>query len=283
MNAQEYIDSGVLELYVLGTLSEEEEREVEKRAAEHPEIEAEIQAIQETLAQYALANPKEPPRDLRARVLDAIDAENDETARDEPAVEGGRPVAVEESRTVLPALGGPSRRGRYLLAASWILLGVSLAAAVVFGLNWRSAEQQVVSLQGENAELAREVASLRDQVGHARQAMAMLGNPGFRIALMKGTAHAPQSQAVVYWHPGSKEVHVAPHNLPAPQPDKQYQLWAIHGNKRVDAGVLGAAGNDAGIQRLKQVDSADAFAVTLEPAGGRPAPSLDQIYAVGNL
>ncbi|WP_338038974.1 hypothetical protein [Maribacter litopenaei] len=46
MDVQEYIASGILELYVAGILSEKENLEVHTYAQEYPEIKAEIEAIE---------------------------------------------------------------------------------------------------------------------------------------------------------------------------------------------------------------------------------------------
>ncbi|WP_204335999.1 hypothetical protein [Leptobacterium flavescens] len=45
MDVNEYIESGVLELYVAGALSEEENREVYKAIQEYPEVKKECREI----------------------------------------------------------------------------------------------------------------------------------------------------------------------------------------------------------------------------------------------
>ncbi len=52
-NVDKYIESGILEMYVLGLTSVEENHEVEKMAASHPEISAEIDAITKALVQHS--------------------------------------------------------------------------------------------------------------------------------------------------------------------------------------------------------------------------------------
>ena len=49
MNVKEYIASGVLELYVSGALSNEENFEVSKNAEKYPEILKEIKAIEASI------------------------------------------------------------------------------------------------------------------------------------------------------------------------------------------------------------------------------------------
>jgi hypothetical protein len=46
MNTREYIESGVLELYIFGKLSKSENEEVQVYANEYPEIKQEIESIE---------------------------------------------------------------------------------------------------------------------------------------------------------------------------------------------------------------------------------------------
>ena len=46
MNSKEYIESGILELYVFGKLTDEEMAEVSQMAIQHPEVKDEITAIE---------------------------------------------------------------------------------------------------------------------------------------------------------------------------------------------------------------------------------------------
>ena len=65
---------------------------------------------------------------------------------------------------------------------------------------------------------------------------------------------------------------------------KQYQLWALDKGKPVDAGVLTVAtATGEGIQHMKDVASAQTFAMTVEPAGGSVNPTLATMTVVGNI
>ena len=72
MDIQQYIASGILEQYVLGAASPDEQREVERLALEHPEIRSEITAIEASLESFAQAHAIEPPVDTLGRVLDQL-------------------------------------------------------------------------------------------------------------------------------------------------------------------------------------------------------------------
>ena len=67
-----YIETGILELYVLGDLSQDEKNQVEEMASKHPQIKAEIAEIEWSLEAYAAANAVEPPDELRSKVLNSL-------------------------------------------------------------------------------------------------------------------------------------------------------------------------------------------------------------------
>ena len=57
-----YLESGILEQYVLGDLSNEEKLEVEQNALKYPEIKSEIIEIESALLNYAISNAIEPSK-----------------------------------------------------------------------------------------------------------------------------------------------------------------------------------------------------------------------------
>jgi mannose-6-phosphate isomerase-like protein (cupin superfamily) len=74
MNAiADYIESGVLELYVLGHTTAEESLEVERMAAAHGEVRRELDSIQEAMEAYALAHAVPPGALVKPVLLATID------------------------------------------------------------------------------------------------------------------------------------------------------------------------------------------------------------------
>lgn len=72
-NVREYIDTGIVELYVLGIASAEECSGVERLLSEHIEIREEIEAIHASLQMYAEANKMEPNPVIKPFLMATID------------------------------------------------------------------------------------------------------------------------------------------------------------------------------------------------------------------
>ncbi len=75
MDIQSFIQSGLLEAYVMGQCTAQERAEVERMAAAHPEVRAELDAIERALEKVAQANAVPPPAGLRDQILERIQAE----------------------------------------------------------------------------------------------------------------------------------------------------------------------------------------------------------------
>ncbi len=71
-------------------------------------------------------------------------------------------------------------------------------------------------------------------------------------------------------------------NMPQTASDKQYQLWALIDNRQVDLGVFDIK-KEGLLVKMKNVHNAEAFAITIEPRGGSPTPTLEAMSAIGKL
>ena len=65
----------------------------------------------------------------------------------------------------------------------------------------------------------------------------------------------------------------------APSDGRAFQLWTIRGTTPRNAGVL-AAGQTSYVSVIDGLPGSDAFAVTVEPAGGSRSPTLPPVAAV---
>jgi anti-sigma-K factor RskA len=139
--------------------------------------------------------------------------------------------------------------------------------------------------QRYNDLLAKQAATER-QLNEALAKAQEGKNPfeGLRVVAMPATKEAPQAQTFVFWDTTqTKDVYMLVKNLPQTPADKQYQLWALLDGKPIDLGVFDVKAQQTPLLiRMKNVQNAEAFAITLEERGGKPAPE-GSMYAVGNL
>jgi len=287
LNTKEYIQSGVLELYAAGALNETEAHEVEAMAAAHPEVKAELSAIQDALISYSASFRRNPRPELRSAVLNRIDEVEGVSKSSDLSNQDPRKNSTGSNSTQSEALNYVKQPARfnYLMAAVWLFLFLNIAGNVYFYTKLNNTEAQLVGLVYESAKLRQEYEKIKFDMDKKSTDLKMVMNRSNKVVDMKGMEIAPQSFATVYWNPNTKQVMLNVNNLPMPPADKQYQLWALKDGKPIDAGVFDMKPGPAGEMHMMPINisDADAFAVTLENKGGSPVPTLTQLYVMGKI
>jgi anti-sigma-K factor RskA len=166
-------------------------------------------------------------------------------------------------------------------AAVAAVVGLSLAGRAGLELRRERAAAGLAAAERDRAQA--ELAALRAEGALQAEALALLDRPGARVvALEPQPGQAGRAVAIVDLAGG--RALVASRSLPA-RAGKDYQLWVIRG-----AGPPRPAGflRPAGQASAGEIDPAllrgappDALAVSLEPAGGSPAPT--QVVLVGKV
>lgn len=292
MDIQDYIESGILEEYALGVLSEAEQADVERMASLHPLIRQELDEALRGVEAYAQAHAVTPPADMRERVLSgwqqAIRAEAAApaptmTVSAAPPMAAAAPVEPEAVVRQLPAAESATRT-RWMIAASVALLVFSALGNFLLYSRLKETEANLQVARNEQSRFAATQQAVERRLDDRTRELNILRSEQFRSVELKGTPKAPQALARVYYNPRTRAVYVDVRELPAPPAGKQYQLWALDNGQPVDAGVLTAvtAAGDS-IQQMKDIASAQAFAMTVEDEGGSAAPTLSTMTVIGNL
>jgi anti-sigma-K factor RskA len=283
MNTKEYIASGIIESYVLGVTTVGESAEVEQLALEYPEIQAEIESVSNTFENYALQYEKEPPAFLKDKIMAELFSEPISANRFQAAVHGGQATVaneqlagdsgqlsvnseqINESPREIVSLNNnvnSPQRSIFSMAASWVLLALSIAGNIWFFTNWKNSEEKLVALETQNQVLAQEGKALKASY---QEEVSILQNPDFKVITLAGQPVSPTAKALIYFDKNKKEVYLSALNLPKAPTGKQYQLWAIIDGKPVDAGMIEGTSS---VLKMKSLTNAVAFAISLENTGG---------------
>lgn len=273
MNIQEYISSGIVESYVLGLASDEEKLEFEQLMATNAALREAKEAFEISLEQHALANAVPPPAALKQKIwadmnLDMVGAKAGETMQP-----GHTPSAIP------PAPVRTMNFTRFLAAASVILLVGSTILNFLFYNKYKDSVARLDELIASNTEMAKNNNAMQTKLQQYEISLDLIKDSNMTIIAMKGQPVAPQSLTTVYWNKQTKDVFLLVNALPKPAEGKQYQLWAIVDGVPVDAGMLKADPAD-GLVKMSNIPKAQAFAITLENAGGAKTPTMP-IYVVG--
>ena len=268
MDIKAYIESGIIESYVLGMADDQERAELEQLSRQYPEIRAAIDAFELSLEQNAMANAMQPSAHVKANILAEIAEEfSDKTDT--------------ESTAKVVSMSTPNTSWlRYVAAASVILLVVSAATNVYFYRQFREASSQYQALLVEKSSLLAQNQALQAKGLDLYQGMQIMSDPAYTKVSLPGVKADENKLATVFWDKKNNEVYLLTNRLPQTSADTQYQLWAIVDGKPVDAGMVDVCN---GLCKMKNISNASAFAITLEKRGGSPSPNLDQLQVFGGV
>jgi anti-sigma-K factor RskA len=268
-----------VELYVLGVLTPPERAQFERHLALCADCAAAVSALREVTIALALAAPPASPSSrVRERLLASLPGHERRAAH-----ASGRVAAAPDGRDRLPP-SSPALAPWLAMAATAVLaVGLALYAAQLRQrINTLETRLREATLRAEASD--RQMAEARHAAADAQSTVMVLAAPDLTRVDLAGQPVAPSARARAFWSRSRGLVFTAS-DLPPLPAGRVYQLWIVGQGAPVSAGLLtpDADGRAYGLFDAAQtVQKPVAFAVTIEPAGGAPAPTGDK-YLVGAI
>ena len=263
MDIKAYIESGIIESYVMQLTSPEETADVASMMSAYPEIAKAVSDFEISLEQHLLANSVAPSPAVKQAIWNELNTDFLSVTKEEPAF----------TRAVVrrPATW------KYLAATSLVVLLSSVALNIYYYSKYANARREYNGLLAERTSLFANLDAAQTKLNVLDSSMQMMKDTAMQIIAMTGK----NSKATVYWNSRTKDVYLLQNEMAKVPPGKQYQLWAIVDGKPVDAGMIGDCGEV--LCKMKNIPRAEAFAITLEKAGGSPVPTMEQLYVMGKI
>lgn len=269
MTNKEYIESGILELYVAGALSDTESESVYHKLLENPDILEEVLKIEASILQLtASVAPNDSKHSFvavkTALGLDGLDS---------------KVIPLNASKTNWFAYTG--------WAASVILAG---------GLIWllnqntglksdiQTVETELRKREIDNALLETQIEKATVSLAEAEKLISVLRDKEIINIPLAGQAVYPEAYATVYWDKKTNSIYLDAQGLPEPPLGKVYQVWSLTLNPLTPTslGTIDNFTTDTNkIFAIANTNASEAFGITLEPEGGSESPTLDQLYTLG--
>lgn len=227
--------------YALDAVSGTERADFERHLAECESCAQEVRELRDTATRLAFAAAADAPPALRANVLNQI-----KSIRQLPP-----------ETTVVPL----RRRDRRPLALrlSSVAAAVLFVAAVALGV--------VVFRQGQQLDETRAQAAEMSSILRAGDAQVLTLDKGADGRMTVAMSRSQDRMLLLA-------------EVPDPPSGKDFQVWAVHGDRMVSAGLLQPTGGDATLA-IADLGDANQIAVTVEPDGGSPQPTtLPPVMAV---
>lgn len=261
MDNKEYIESGILELYVYGLLSESENETIAQMAKQDKEVDNEIIAIEKSII------------NLSSSFSPFLSSQNFEKIKAQLELKHAKVIPLQPKNNWSAYMGW---------AASLVfLLGIGYLYT-----HLNQTQSQVATIESEKTKLQESLINAEIKNKQTESALAVVRDVKNTVVKLDGQAVAPTSYAKAYYNRETQVVYIDAAGLPEPPEGKVYQVWALKLNPLTPTsiGLLENFKGDAQrIFALDKANGAEAFGITLEPAGGSPTPTMNQLYTLGKV
>lgn len=233
-----FLNSNLLNKYLVGDTSLEESKEVEHFISTYPEAAEAFDKLQSNLEIVAKAGAVEAPDYVFDNILEAIEGTKD--------------------TKVIQMV--PNRR------TPWYSIAAS-AAAVIFAATSFMLYQKNMDLNDENNVVVEEIFDLRSDIENNNakleelsRELLKLNNPDAKKYVFNGNERAKNLKTVAYINPVEKTSMIDVITLPQLPKEQQYQIWAELQDRMVNLGIL-----DESDRKLKQIPyMEDALALSIK-------------------
>jgi anti-sigma-K factor RskA len=232
--------------YALDAVDDLERASFDRHLAECDACTVEVAEYRETATRLAEGSWSVPPPRMREEVL-------------------ARAAATPQ----LAPLG--HRRGAPNPVARWRRLAAAAAAVAVLGTG-----AAVTTYAVQEQRLGAQQVAVAAAEERAARIQTVLAAPD---AALRGGELTGGGRVTVVVSDTEDAGVVVLADAPAPGPDRAYQLWVLDGITPISVGLL-PAGQAQATELIEGVRGRGAFAVSLEPAGGSPAPSTTPLVGI---
>lgn len=250
-----FLNSDLLDKYLVGTTNAEETVMVEDYIAKYPDVKNAYNTLQQNLEVVAKSNAIEAPNHILNNILDAIDE---------------KPVIALQNKPK------QSSWYRFSIAAS--------VAAILFAASSFYFFSQNQILLNETKIVDEEIFDLRNDIDQNNKLLSdimlqfkQLNNPETQKYIIKGNARAKNLKTVAYINPVEKTSMIDVVSLPQLPEGQCYQIWAEVQDKMVSLGILNET--DSQLIPIPYTENALGLNITIEPKGGNLNASIDKSVA----
>ena len=257
MNAKitTFLNSGLLEKYLLGDTTSVETETVESFISKYPEVQNAYTTLQYNLEIVAKNNAVEAPRNILDSILEELD--------DKPVIQ------LNTSKKYKTWY-------KFSVAASIIAFLFAGTSYLFYHQNQRLNEENQVVVD-EIFDLRSDIAANNKKLDNIMHQFKELNDPNTYKYIMQGNNRARNLKTVAYINPKEKTSMIDVVSLPKLPEEQCYQIWAELQGKMVSLGILTEA--DRQLKIIPYTENALALNITIEPKGGNTVASINNMVA----
>ncbi|AUS05798.1 anti-sigma factor [Pseudotamlana carrageenivorans] len=252
---QAFLNSGLLDKYLLGDTSSEETKQVESYISRYPEVQNTYNTLQFNLEVVAKSQAIEAPKHILDSVLDELD--------EKPV------IALKPPKNY-------KKWYKFSVAASIAALIFAGTSFIFYSQNQKLSEENQVVVE-EIFDLRSDIDKHNEMLDSMMRQLLKLNNPETEKYIISGNERAKDLKTVAYINAKEKTSMIDVVSLPQLPEEQCYQIWAELQGKMVNLGILDKA--DRKLRNIPYMEDVQGLSITIEPKGGNNVASKENSVA----
>lgn len=246
---EKFLESDLLEKYLMDSTTNEETIQVEHYISEYPEVKKSYEELQDNLENYARSFAVKSPQGLKEQVLEQIPHKT---------------------------LAHSHRIPWYYVAASVAAI-VFCTTSIIFWSQKNLLEKENAIVSGEILGLKQDVLTTNIKLEDIKNQFVVLNNPETQKYVLRGNQRAKNLKTVAYINPLEKLSLINVVSLPDLPEEQVYQMWADVNGELINLGVLKRNENE--LLSIPFKENATSYNITIEPKGGNEHATVENLVA----
>ncbi len=250
-------------MYIAGSLTESKNQEIYALSLKHAGILTEILKIENAIVKLTASASPFDVTNLLPNIKEKLDLDNNTSVIDLNA-----------------------KKSRWISYSGWAASVLLVSGLIYYIIQNNQLSTKYETVKTEQKLLEQQISDANTSLADTKKLNTILRDKDIVAVPLAGQTNFAETYAKVYWQKKTNQVYIDAQGLPEPPKGMVYQVWSLKLNPLAPTslGLLDDFITDENkVFTLNNAtsNSSQAFAITLEPAGGSKSPTMEQLYTLG--
>lgn len=257
-DVKSFLESGLLEEYLMGTCTEEQADKVEYYIDNYPVVKTEYDKLQDNIEQMSHRLAVNSPSGLKEAIISCL--EDDSNYQ----VKSNLEKKKRSITTYLP----------------WAAAVILLISSVSLFNQKQSIRKEVMNVYAERNMLDSQLEDTRLELNNLKEKLALSGHSKTERVVLSGNQLSPNFNSTAFWNDVAGKAILYINDKGDLDDNHVYQIWADVDGEMINAGIVP---KKEGPIELKYLENATSLNITIEPKGGSEHPNVDNLISSQSL